>query len=54
MHQHGPIFTKNLKMTVHIVKKSQFYEIPFTFVNSFHNYYQLLDVLFVVSCDEIL
>ena len=40
-------------MLVHIIHKYQFYGIPFTFINSLYNY-QLLDVLFVVSCAEIL
>jgi len=31
-----------------------FYGIPLTIVNSLHNYYQLLNVLSVVSCAEIL
>ena len=44
----------NLKMLVHIVQKLQCYGIPFIFINSLYNYYQLLDVLSVVSCDEIL
>ena len=41
-------------MLVHIVHKYQFYGILSTCSNSFYNYYQLLDVLFVVSCAEIL
>ena len=44
---------KNLKMLVHTVHKHQFYGIPFTFTNSLYND-QLIDVIFVVSCDEIL
>jgi hypothetical protein len=36
------------------VKKSPFYGIPFAFITSLYNYYQLLDVLPVVSCVEIL
>ena len=41
-------------MLVQIVQRYQFYGIPFTFINSFYNYYQLLDVFFVVMCAEIL
>ena len=37
-----------------IVHKYQFYGITFTLINGLYNYYQLLDVLFVVSCAEIL
>ena len=40
-------------MVVHIVHKYQFYGIPLTFINSIYNYYQLLDVLFVVGCAYI-
>ena len=40
-------------MLVHVVHKYQFYGIPFTFINSLYNY-QLLDVLFVVNCAEII
>ena len=47
----GPIFTKKLK---NVFKKHQYYGIPFTFISSLYNYYQLLDVLSVVSCVEIL
>jgi hypothetical protein len=43
-----------LKMLVRIVQKRQFYGIPFTFINILYNYDQLLDVLSVVSCAEIL
>ena len=41
-------------MLVPVVHKYQFYGIPFTFINSIYNYYQLLCVLFAVSCAEIL
>jgi hypothetical protein len=41
-------------MLVHVVQKLQCYGIPFTFINSLYNYYQLLDVLSVVRCVEIL
>ena len=41
-------------MPVHILHKYQFYGIQFTFINSLYNYYQLLDVSFVVNCAEIL
>ena len=40
-------------MLVHIVHEYQFYGTPFIFINSLYNY-QLLDVLFAVSCAEIL
>ena len=40
-------------MPVHTVHKYQFYRIPFTFINSLSNY-ELFDVLFAVSCAEIL
>ena len=40
-------------MLVHKVHKYQFYGIPFTFINSLYKY-QLLDVLLVVNCAEIL
>ena len=50
----GQNLQKKLKMLVHIVHKYQIYWIPFTFINRFYNYNQLLDVLFVVSCAEIL
>ena len=40
-------------MLVHIVQKSQFYGIAFTFISSLYNYYQPLDVLSVVSSVEI-
>ena len=36
-----------------IVHKYQFYRISYTIINSLHNF-QLLEVLFVVSCAEIL
>jgi len=49
-----PIFTENIKILVHIVQKLPFYGIPCTFINSLYNYYQLLGVLSIVSCDEIL
>jgi len=39
-------------MVVHTVQK--LYGIPFTIIKSLYNYYQLLDVLSVVSCAEIL
>ena len=45
---------KKLKMLVYIVRKRQFYGIPFTFISSIYNYYQPLDALSVVSCVEIL
>ena len=47
---------KNLKNpgTYSIVHKYQFYGIIFKLINGLYNYYQLLDVLFVVSCAEIL
>jgi hypothetical protein len=51
---HQANIKKKLKMLVHIVQKPQFYGIPFTFISSLYNYYQLLDILFVVSCVEIL
>lgn len=41
-------------MQVRVAQKRQFYEISFTFISSRCNYYQLLDVLSVVSCVEIL
>jgi len=41
-------------MPVHAVQKLQFCGIPFTFINSLYNYYELLDVLTVLSCAEIL
>ena len=41
-------------MLMRIVHKYQSYGIQFTFINSLYNYYQLLDVLFVVICAEIL
>jgi hypothetical protein len=50
----GQYLQKKLKMLVNIVKKSQFYGIPFTFIRSLYNYYQPLDVLSVVSCVDIL
>ena len=53
MDHHQANTTKNLKMLVHKVHKYQFYGIPFTFTNSLYKY-QLLDVLLVVSCAEIL
>ena len=37
-----------------MVHKNQFYGVPFIFINGLYNYYQLLDVLFVVNCAEIL
>jgi hypothetical protein len=37
-------------MQVHVVKNRQLYGIPFTFISSLYNYYQLLDVLSVVRC----
>ena len=37
-----------------MVHKYQFYGIQFTFINSLYNYYELLDVFFVVSCAEIM
>ena len=40
-------------MLVHVLHKYQFYGIPFTFINNLYNY-QLLDVLFAVSCAEML
>ena len=40
--------------TPHIVQKSQFYGTPFTFISSLYNYYQPLDVPYVVKCLEIL
>ena len=48
------MFTKNVKILVCIVQTCQFYGIPFTLINSIYNYYQLLDMLSVVSCAEIL
>ena len=39
-------------MLEHVVRKHRFYGILFAFINSLYNYYQLLDVLFVVSCAE--
>jgi hypothetical protein len=50
---HWPIFTKNLKMPLRILQKSQFYGISFTFIKSLYKYYQLLDVLSVVNGAEI-
>jgi len=41
-------------MQVHILKKRQFYGIPFTLISSLYNFYQLLDVLSLVNCVEIL
>ena len=52
-NHHANIHTKNLTIPVHIVHKYQFHGIPFTFINSLYNY-QVLGVLFVVSCAEIL
>jgi len=43
---------KKLKMLVHVVQKRQFYGIPFTFIISLCNYYQLLFVLSVVRFVE--
>ena len=36
------------------MQKCQFYVIPFTFISSLYNHYQLLDVPSAVSCAEIL
>ena len=41
-------------MLVHIAQKRQFYGIPFILINIPCNYFQLLDVLSVARCDEIL
>jgi len=41
-------------MQVKIVQKYQFYGIPFIFIISLCNYYQLFDVLSAVCCAEIL
>jgi hypothetical protein len=41
-------------MQVHIVQKRQFYGILFTFISSLYKFYQLLDVISLVSCIEIL
>jgi len=38
----------------HIVQKRRFYWIPRAFISSLYNYYQLLNVLSVLSCAEIL
>ena len=48
------IFTKNLKMPVHIAQWHQFYGITFIAINSLYNYYQPLDMLSAVSCVEVL
>ena len=37
-----------------MLQKRQFYGIPFTFISSLYNFYQLLDVVSLVSCVEIL
>jgi len=50
-----PIFTKKIKNAFAYSKKNvNFYGIPFTIINSLYNYYQLLHMLSVVSCAEIL
>ena len=54
MDHHQANIYKNLKKLLHIVHKYQFYGIPFTFINSLHNYYQLLNVLFVIKCVSFL
>ena len=41
-------------MLVYIFKKRQFLWDPISDINSLYNYYQILDVLPVVSCGEIL
>jgi len=41
-------------MLVRVVQKTSIYGIPFTLIISLYNYYQLLDVLSVVNCAEIL
>ena len=53
-HHQANFYLKKLKIFVHTVHKYQFYGIPFAFINSVYNYYELLDVLFAVSCAEIL
>ena len=40
--------------TPHVLQKRQFYGSQFTFISSLYNYYQLLDVLSIVSCAEIM
>ena len=56
MGHHQANIYKKLKILVHIyiVYKYQFYGIKFTFIIRLDIYYQLLDVLFAVSCAEIL
>jgi len=53
-HQANIYKKKKLQMLVHIVKRRQFYGIPFPFISALYNYYQLSDVLSVVMCVEIL
>jgi len=45
-HHQASIY-KKLKMLVHVAQKLQFYGIPFTFIISLCNYYQLLVLLSV-------
>ena len=52
-HHQASIY-KNFKNATAYIHKYQFCGFSFTFINSLCNYYQLLDVLFVVSCVEIL
>ena len=52
-----PIFTKKkkkLKKLVHVLRKHKLYGIAFTLINSLFNYSQILGVLSVVNCAEIL
>jgi hypothetical protein len=53
-HQVQYLQQKKLKNADTCITKSPFYEIPFTFISSLYNYYQLLDVLSVLSYVEIL
>jgi len=52
-HHQANIY-KKFKISVAYSTKSQFYGIPFTFINCLYNFYHLIDVLSVVSCAEIL
>jgi hypothetical protein len=54
VHHQANIYKKKLKMLVHLVQKRQVCGIQFTFVCGLYIYYQSLDVLSVVSNDEIL
>jgi len=54
MDRHRASISKKLKVVVHMVQKHQFYGIPFTFINKLYNYYQLLDVLYVVCWNSVI